>query len=85
MACFLCTHQDDRGWSALHYAALRGDTAAARVLLDAQASCENTTRHEGWTPLALAVAGGHTAVVQQLLDAGSQVRLRPHDNLNTCT
>lgn len=49
---------DVSGWTALHYAALKGNQRVAKLLLDA--GCHiNPRDNDGETPLATAMNGGH--------------------------
>lgn len=62
------------GMTALHWAAQRGDSAMAALLLKAKASPHATTRVGAHQPLHVASASGSTAVVRQLLNARANVR-----------
>ncbi|HEY5637461.1 MAG TPA: ankyrin repeat domain-containing protein, partial [Burkholderiales bacterium] len=55
------------GDSALMMAALKGDAAIARMLVDAGAEIN----HPGWAPLHYAAFSGHEATVRLLLDRGA--------------
>ena len=59
------------GMTGLHWAAHHGDTRIVRLLVDAGADLEATTRLGDHTPLHVASRGGHTRVVTALLDAGA--------------
>ncbi|HEU4997123.1 MAG TPA: ankyrin repeat domain-containing protein [Gemmatimonadaceae bacterium] len=59
------------GMTALHWAAERGDSAMADVLLRAKANVRARTRIGDYTPLHIAARGGQAAVVRVLLAAGS--------------
>jgi len=59
------------GMTALHWAAYRGDTDLARLLLKAGASLTSVTRLGESTPLHVASRHGHGAVVRLLLSAGA--------------
>ena len=59
------------GMTALHWAAMNGDTGLADVLLLAGANTEATTRLGSYRPLHLAAKGGHSATVRVLLDGGA--------------
>src|SRR5512146_1784740 len=62
------------GMTALHWAADRGDSALAAVLLRAKANIRATTRIGSYTPLHIAARTGNPAVVRALLVAGSDVK-----------
>jgi ankyrin repeat protein len=59
------------GTTALHWAAIKGDTELAQMLLYAGANHRATTRLGAYTPLYLAARGGHSGVVAALLAAGA--------------
>ncbi len=58
------------GMTALHWAADRGHTEVAELLIWASADLEATTRIGSYTPLHIASRGGHGPVVSRLLAAG---------------
>jgi ankyrin repeat protein len=62
------------GMTALHWAAERGDSAMAAVLLSAKANVRAVTRIGDYTPLHIAARTGNAAVVKTLLDAGSDAK-----------
>ena len=62
------------GMTALHWAARRGDVAAAAAAIKAGAKLEAATRVGAYTPLHVASKEGHAAIVKALLDAGSNAR-----------
>jgi ankyrin repeat protein len=62
------------GMTPLHWAARRGDVAAAVQLIKSGANLEATTRVGGYTPLHVASKEGHGAIVKALLDAGSNAK-----------
>ena len=62
------------GMTALHWAARRGDVAAAAAAIKAGAKLEAATRVGAYTPLHVASKEGHAAVVKALLDAGSNAQ-----------
>jgi len=64
--------QDSRGWTALHYAAAGGHTAAVRTLATNRA-CLTIPTLNGETPLVLAVDNGHLDTVCELVKAGADV------------
>lgn len=59
------------GMTALHWAALHGDDAMARLLLYAGANVRATTRLGAYSPLFLAAEAGFAPVVDALLEAGA--------------
>jgi ankyrin repeat protein len=59
------------GMTALHWAAERGDTELAEMLIVAGANVEAGTRLGAYTPLHLASRNGHAAVVRALLAANA--------------
>ncbi|XP_049946550.1 ankyrin-1-like [Schistocerca serialis cubense] len=66
------------GWTALHWAARRGDAAVVRLLLSA-ASDPNSSDHRGWTPLHMAAHDGNTEAAAALLQAGADRGVRATD------
>ena len=62
------------GMTALHWAANRGDSAMAVVLLRAKARLSATTRIGGYTPLHVASQSGASGVVRALLAAKADAR-----------
>jgi ankyrin repeat protein len=62
------------GMTALHWAARRGDVAAAVQLITSGAALEATTRVGDYTPLHVASKEGHGAIVKALLDAGANAK-----------
>jgi|KBSSwiStaDraftv2_1062776.scaffolds.fasta_scaffold21916_3 ankyrin repeat protein len=62
------------GMTALHWAADRGDSAMAELLLKARANISATTRDAGYTPLHLASRRASAAVVRSLLKAGADAK-----------
>ena len=67
------------GMTALHWAANRGDSALAVVLLRAKARLTATTRIGGYTPLHVASQSGATGVVRALLAAKADARATTTD------
>ena len=64
------------GMTALHWAAVNGQSDIAEMLLYAGASIEATTRMGAYTPLHLASREGHSPMVVSLLKAGSDPNQR---------
>ncbi|MEO8679542.1 MAG: ankyrin repeat domain-containing protein [Vicinamibacterales bacterium] len=62
------------GMTALHWAAMNGDTELAQMLLFAGANVRATTRIGAYTPLFLASQQGHGPIVAALIKAGSEVK-----------
>jgi len=58
------------GWSALHYAAIKGHSKIVALLISKGASV-NEHSLDGDTPLILAVRSGNTDTVQALIKAGA--------------
>ncbi|XP_047101093.1 uncharacterized protein LOC124719939 [Schistocerca piceifrons] len=58
------------GWTALHWAAARGDVEAARLLVGAGAAVDARDDY-GWTPLHHAALNGRAEVAAALLVAGA--------------
>ena len=67
------------GMTALHWAATRGDSSLAVVLLRARARIAATTRIGGYTPLHVASLNGATGVVRALLAAKADARAATTD------
>jgi len=64
---------DVLGWTAMHWAALRGNPDAARALLGAPDIDVNPVDSHGRSPLFVAVSNGNIFTVQALLAAGANV------------
>ncbi|HYB96525.1 MAG TPA: ankyrin repeat domain-containing protein [Vicinamibacterales bacterium] len=62
------------GMTALHWAAMNGDTELAQLLIVAGANIKATTRLGSYTPLYLASRHGHGRVIQALIKAGADVK-----------
>lgn len=63
--------QDDRGVTALMYAAVNGQPDIVRLLLDVGADPNIPSEEEGLTALTMATFRGHLDIVRLLLQAGS--------------
>ncbi len=62
------------GMTALHWAAMRGDSTLAQVLLQARASVLATTRIGAFTPLHIAAQNASASVARALLRAKANAR-----------
>lgn len=62
------------GMTALHWAASRGDSSLAALLLRRKASVSATTRIGAFTPLHIAAQNGNASVVRALIGANADVR-----------
>ncbi|KAI0509525.1 hypothetical protein F5B22DRAFT_616614 [Xylaria bambusicola] len=60
------------GYSALHYACMRGPVDIVRLLLEHGANIEKKNMRE-WTPLMLAASHGEAEIVQELVDRGANI------------
>ena len=67
--------RDDRGWTALGYAAMGGHETIADLLIRAGADV-NVRTGDGSTPLMVAAVMGHAPLVRLLLAAGADPRLQ---------
>lgn len=84
---FSVDSRDNRGWNALHEAAVSGITSCVRKILSAAAadsSCGcrvyvNSLTHEGESALYLAAQHGHLAVVRILLKAHANINQPTND------
>ena len=61
------------GMTALHWAAERGQSELAGILVFAGANLEAATRLGGFTPLMVASRAGHAEIVRLLVDAGANL------------
>lgn len=66
---------NQKGWTALHYAAAAGSTAIVGILLEHHAYIDAESP-SGMTPLMLAAREGQEDVVRQLLEQGADATLR---------
>ena len=71
-------HQDNHGYSALHFAAWQGRDEIMTTLLESGAEHDTQTRDLN-TPLALAANGNHFQAVKQLLKKGCNVNNQDKD------
>lgn len=58
---------DALGWTPLHYAALRGNLEATRVLVQQDSSIAYILENSGLSPLHVAAYAGHLKVVEELI------------------
>ena len=69
------------GMTALHWAAYRGDSTLAQLLLSARARVSTTTRIGTFTPLHIAAQNASAGVVRALLRANADVRVMTGDSV----
>lgn len=74
-------HVNRLGWTPLHYAASKGQIAAAKLMLQNKAM-PNAPSPQGTTPLMMAALSGNPAMVQLLMDAGADVTTRDLEGKN---
>jgi ankyrin repeat protein len=65
------TKKSAKGWNALHYAAINGDSELVKYLIKYGANVNKSTG-EGSTPLYLAKLGNHDDVISVLKKAGAK-------------
>lgn len=76
--------QPNAGWTALHEAAKRGDTAVLRLLLKHGADPDAREAGDNTAAIHWAAAQGHVETLRALLDAGSDVHgFGDHHQLDT--
>ena len=65
------------GWTALIYAAARGEAEAVNALVKAGAPVDRSHRQadRGWTALIYSAQGGHILTAQILLEGGADVNV----------
>jgi ankyrin repeat protein len=68
-------------WTALHEAALMGDAASVRALLQRKADPNRREKQNQGTPVHVACFQGHLDICRVLLRAGAQVNLRDGEGL----
>ncbi|XP_078440176.1 phytochrome-interacting ankyrin-repeat protein 1-like [Wolffia australiana] len=71
--------RDDRGWTALHIGARKGDFKEVKRLLEEGADAGVPAwgpKSQGVTPLHLAAEGGHLKVMDILLEHGADIDAR---------
>ncbi len=69
------------GMTALHWAAIRSDSALAQLLLQAHANPKATTRIGAFTPLHIAAQNASGGVVRALLRANANARAQTDDGV----
>uniref|UniRef100_A0A0D6R6M2 Uncharacterized protein n=1 Tax=Araucaria cunninghamii TaxID=56994 RepID=A0A0D6R6M2_ARACU len=72
-------YRDDRGWTALHIAARKGDLKEVKRILDDGGNVNEPAwgpKSRGATPLHLAASGGHIKVMDELLEHGADIDAR---------
>ncbi len=72
------TRQDEAGRTALHFACDRGQTAAARLLIEKGAHIDELDE-DGLTALHYAAACEHPDLVRILLHSGADVNIKDND------
>jgi ankyrin repeat protein len=68
--------RDDDDYTALHWAALRGNKALAALLMESGAEVNATDKTYLATPLHLAVRAGHAAAVEALLAGNADIKAK---------
>lgn len=71
----LVTSRDAARWTPLHYAAVKGQFAAAELLLTKGADI-NAQSDDGWSALHLAAGKGHKDIVALLMSKGANASLK---------
>ena len=67
---------DNKGLTALNWAAYNGNVPVVRALLAHKAAVDSHSNPDAWTPLMNAANGGHNDVIALLLDAGAQINAK---------
>jgi len=75
---------DEDGLSLLHWAADRGHTDIARMLLDRDKDLLNMQDSDGQTALHYAASCGHKDLVTLLLKLGADTRVQDSDGVTAC-
>lgn len=70
-----------QGWTALHEAAVQGDEASCKVLLQHGADPNRREKQNQGTPLHVAAFQGNPRICQMLIKAGAKVNLRDGEKL----
>ena len=74
------TFLDNDGWTALHYASLRGNPEIAKMLLE-HGFDHSATNKDDLAPLQIAVREGQLATVQLLLESGADGAVQTKEKL----
>lgn len=69
------------GWTALHYAAINGNSSIVKLLLDASAYIDAESAEGQMTPIMLAAMRGRTSVVRLLKEEGADLSLKNADGM----
>ena len=75
---------DEDGLSLLHWAADRGHTDIARMLLDRDKDLLDMQDSDGQTALHYAASCGHKDLVTLLLKLGADTRVQDSDGVTAC-
>jgi hypothetical protein len=75
------THQDNLGWTALHYSALWGDSDAILALLLDHGADPAVGSTVGLTPIDLAIRGDYESTARFLFERGGKPRVLVADDL----
>jgi len=75
---------DEAGLTLLHWAADRGHTDIARLLLNKDKDLLNKQDSDGQTALHYAASCGHKELVKLLIDMGADRELQDNDGLKAC-
>lgn len=76
----LVSAPDELGWTALHWAALKGSEDIARRLLDAKAKVDAKENEFGCEPLQWAARRGHLQLIRLLLKHGAVASHQDREN-----
>lgn len=71
---------DEKGYTALHWAAMSGELDAAKFLISKGADVNARGSISGYTPLHWAAAFGKLDLVKLLIEKGADVNARGKDN-----
>ena len=76
----LVSAPDELGWTALHWAALKGSEDIAQRLLDAKAKVDSKENEFGCEPLQWAARRGHLQLIRLLLNNGAVAAYQDREN-----